>query len=290
MNSKQSFTNKCQSMIHQEFDFNHHNTKFFGQYWQADATKAIVILVHGMGEHSTRYTSSVIPEFLKHDISVIAYDQFGHGKTEGKKGHNPSFDAVLDCIKIVSEKAISLFGNTPTFLYGHSMGGNVVINYVLRRENSFKGVIATSPFLKLAFQPPSWKLSIGKVLQKIAPAMTMGNELDVTAISRDKTEVQKYINDPLVHDQISPNYSLTFMETGLWAIENAEKLATSMLILHGTGDRLISHKASAEFVKNTNGKAIIKLFENGFHELHNDFCKEEMIETAINWIKTQLNN
>ncbi len=275
-------------MIHKEFDFNHYNTKFYGQYWQADTTKAVVILVHGMGEHATRYTSSIIPEFLKHDISVITYDQFGHGKTEGKRGHNPGFDAVLDCVKIVAEKANTLFGNVPTFLYGHSMGGNVVINYVLRRENNFKGVIATSPFLRLAFQPPSWKLSIGKVLQKIAPSMTMGNELDATAISRDKAEVQKYIDDPLVHGQISPNYSLTFMETGEWAIKNASKLTIPMLVLHGTGDRLISHKASEEFAHNSNN-VTLKLFEDGYHELHNDLCKEEFIHTIVHWIEFQFN-
>jgi len=275
-------------MIHEEFDFNYHNTKFYGQYWQADNTKALVILVHGMGEHATRYTSSIIPEFLKHDISVISYDQFGHGKTEGKRGHNPSFDAVLDCVKIISEKANTLFGNVPTFLYGHSMGGNVVINYVLRRKHSFTGVIATSPFLRLAFQPPSWKLFIGKILQKIAPSMTMGNELDVTAISRDKAEVQKYIDDPLVHDKISSNYSLTFMKTGEWAIKNAAKLTVPMLVLHGTGDRLISHKASEEFAHNSSN-VTLKLFEGGYHELHNDLCKEDFIHTIVHWIELQFN-
>ncbi len=275
-------------MHHQEFQFNNHNTKFFGQYWTATNTIAIVILVHGMGEHSTRYTSSVIPTFLQHDISVIAYDQFGHGKTEGKRGHNPGFDAVLDCVQIVSKKAKSVFGDVPTFLYGHSMGGNVVINYVLRRKHHFTGVIATSPFLRLAFQPPSWKLAIGKILHKIAPAMTMGNELDTNAISRDQDEVQKYIDDPLVHDQISANYSLIFMKTGEWAIENAKNLNTPMLVLHGTGDQLISHKASLEFVENTHGKATLKLFEDGYHELHNDLCKQEMIETSVNWIQSQL--
>ena len=58
-------------MIHKEFDFYNHNIKFFGQYWQTPSTNAVIILVHGMGEHSTRYADFVIPEFLKNDISVI---------------------------------------------------------------------------------------------------------------------------------------------------------------------------------------------------------------------------
>ena len=128
-------------MIHKEFDFYNHNIKFFGQYWQTSSTQAVIILAHGMGEHSTRYANFVIPEFLKNNISVITYDQFGHGKTQGKRGHNPGYKAVLDCIDIVINKANAIFGDIPVFLYGHSMGGNVVINYVLKRKNNLNGVI-----------------------------------------------------------------------------------------------------------------------------------------------------
>ena len=275
-------------MTHQEFQFNVSNIHLFGQYWKADTSKAVVILVHGMGEHSTRYTDSVIPVFLEHNISVISYDQFGHGKTEGKKGHNPNYKAILDCVDSIVEKAILVFGSIPLFLYGHSMGGNVVINYVLRRKHSFTGVVATSPFLRLAFQPPAIKLAIGKILQKIAPSLTMGNELNADDISRDKKEVEKYINDPLVHDRISPNYSLTFIETGEWAINNAQLLAVPMLLLHGTGDKIISYKASKEFVENTNGTSTLKLFEGAYHELHNDLCRDEMFKVVIDWIEAQL--
>ncbi len=275
-------------MAPQEFQFNIHHTVLQGYYWKAASAKAAIVLVHGMGEHAMRYADSVIPAFLKHDISVISYDQFGHGNTQGKKGHNPGYEAVLDCVQIVSEKALAIFGDIPLFLYGHSMGGNVVINYVLKRKHPFKGVIATSPFLRLAFQPPSWKLAIGKILQKIAPSLTMGNELDVNAISRDAAEVQKYTDDPLVHDKISPNYSLTFMKTGEWAIENASQLSIPMLVLHGTGDQIISYKASETFVKNTNGMATLHLFDGGYHELHHDLCKQEMMAMVVNWVESNL--
>jgi len=276
-------------MIHKEFDFYQDNIKLYGQYWQSTITKAVLVLVHGMGEHSTRYAEFVVPEFLKNDMSVITYDQFGHGKTEGKRGHNPGFAAVLDCVGIVIQKAQRIFAGAPVFLYGHSMGGNVVINYVLKRKHNLQGVIATSPFLRLAFQPPSWKITIGKLLQKIAPSVTMKNDLDVSAISRDTNEVQKYISDPLVHDKISPNYSLTFIKTGISAIKNASKLVCPMLLLHGTGDRITSHLATEEFTLKSNNNATIKLYKDGYHELHNDLCKKDFIFTIIQWVNFQLN-
>ncbi len=275
-------------MEHKEFNFNFYNTKFFGQYFRSTSVKGVIILIHGMGEHSSRYNDFLIPKFLEKNLSVITYDQFGHGKTEGKKGHNPNFEAVLATVTTVKDKAKEIFGNVPFFLYGHSMGGNVVLNYALRKEHSFKGIIATSPFLRISFKAPAWKLTIGKIIQKIAPSVTMPNELDPTHLSRDSEEVNKYVNDPLVHNKISPNYSLTFFETGEWAIANAQHLKTPTLLVHGTDDKITDCKASTEFVENTNGIAKLSLFKNGYHELHNDLEKEHFAETIIDWISNIL--
>ena len=276
-------------MPSQTFHFSVSNTLFFAQYWQPKkAPKAVIILVHGMGEHIGRYEKSVIPHLVKNGYAVVGYDQFGHGKTKGKRGHNPNFDAVLTCVTKVIIKSKKLFNNLPLFLYGHSMGGNVVLNYVLRRKHPFKGVIATSPFLRLAFQPPALKLTVGKLLHKIAPSLTMSNELNPNDISRISEEVLAYINDPLVHDKISPNYSIKFIETGQWALENAQNVNISTLLLHGTGDKIIDYKATKEFADKSNGLTTLKLFEGAYHELHNDLCRDDMLNTVTNWLNSQL--
>ncbi|MCH3883339.1 alpha/beta hydrolase [Tenacibaculum aquimarinum] len=274
-------------MTHKEFTFNIYKTDFFGQYWQPKNTKAVVVLVHGMGEHSTRYTTSVVPKLVEKEFSVVSFDHFGHGKTSGKRGHNPSFKAVLESISEVIKKAQKLHPNKPVFLYGHSMGGNAVINYTLRENHTLKGVIATSPMLKLAFTPPAWKLSIGKIMQKIAPSITLPSELDASGISRVQEEVDLYTNDPLVHDKVSPNFSLSFFDAADWAIENASKLETPMFLLHGTDDKIIDYKGTESFA-NKSKKATLKLYKGGYHELHNDLCKEEMLEDVVNWLNSQL--
>jgi len=273
-------------MTHSEFNFHIYKTDFYGQVWKANTTKAVVVLVHGMGEHSGRY-KHVANKLTENEFSVVAFDQFGHGKTSGKRGHNPNFDAVLESVSKTIEKAKELFPNKPIFLYGHSMGGNVVINYSIRKQHTLKGVIATSPFLRLAFQPSKIKLIMGKLLQKITPSITLENELNINAVSRDKTEVDKYVNDPLIHNKISPNFSLTFIETGKWAIENAHKLKTPILLLHGTADEIIDYKGSKEFANNAKN-ATLKLYKDGYHELHNDLCKKEMLQDVVNWLNSQL--
>ena len=237
-------------MINKEFSFQSNGTRFFGQYWQAEKTNAVLVLLHGMGSHSGRW-SSMAKKLTENNFSVVSYDNFGHGKTLGKRGHNPSYEALLDVVDDVIREAKELFLNKPVFLYGHSMGGNIVVNYVLRRKHSLNGVVASSPFLKLAFQPPVWKIHLGKLMQKIAPSITLGNELNPADVTRDQNEVDKYKDDDFVHHKISPNYSLKLFETGEWAIKNAHQLNIPMIMLHGTGDKIIDYKGSVAFSKKT---------------------------------------
>jgi acylglycerol lipase len=271
-----------------EFEFQVAETTLQGQYYSPVISKAVIILVHGMGEHSKRYEKQVVPFLLNNSMAVISYDQFGHGRSKGKPGHHPGYVYLLDSIDQMIAKANELYQDTPVFLYGHSMGGNVVINYSLKRPGRLKGVVATSPFLRLAFDPPEWKMAFGRIIDRILPSFTMPNEIDVSALSRDKKEIEAYQKDPLVHDRVSTRYSLKFMKTGQWAIEQARELKIPMLLLHGTNDRLTSHLASGEFAAKAQGKVELVLFEGGYHELHHDLDKEKVLETIVDWIQKEI--
>lgn len=271
---------------HNIFNFKLEKIKFFGQYWQPEKTEAVLVVVHGMGEHSGRYGTHFAEAFNKKNIAVLAYDQFGHGKTGGKKGHTPGYNYNLDSIDIMLDKAKELFGEIPTFLYGHSMGGNLVANHILRRQSDITGAIISSPMLRLAFTPPAWKLTVGGWLRNIYPTFTESTGLEVSDISRDKAEVIKYKNDPLVHDKITINYSLPFFEAGEWAITNAGILNHKIFIFHGTGDKITDHKATVSYAENAGKNAKLKLYEGGYHELHNDLCKAEVLKDMTDWIES----
>jgi len=265
------------------FTFTLHNKKLHGQYWQPKLIKSVIVLVHGMGEHKGRFENSVIKHLINVGYAVVAFDLYGHGKSEGKRGHCPSYNALLDAVEKAIQKAETLFPDKAISLYGHSLGGNIVINYALKRENKLKSIIASSPFLRLAFQPPKWKVSLGKMMLNIFPSITLPSEIDATAISRENNEVKRYTEDKLIHGKISPMYLFPVVEAGQWAINNAQKLDKPILVLHGTGDKIIDHNGSISFCKNTKN-AQLELFENGYHELHHDSCKEEFIESIIKWL------
>ena len=270
-----------------EFEFDAFGATIFYRVRKPDECQGVVVLVHGFGEHSGRYLEHVIPMLLETNMAVVSYDNIGHGKSGGKRGHCPNYGALLDILNVVTVRAAEKFPDLPLFLYGHSMGGNLVLNYALRHKTQVAGIVATSPYLRLAFQPPKWKMAVGRLLLKVWPSLTMRSGLDPSGISRVREEVEKYKADPLVHDKVSPMYSFPVMSAGAWAIAHAERLAVKTLLLHGMADPIIDSKGTEEFHQKSN-KTELKLFEGGYHELHHDECREEMLQIVQNWLKEQL--
>lgn len=282
------FLKKLHSMTQDEFWIPVKDEKLFGSYYDPNAAKAVVVLVHGMGEHSGRYADFVIPKLLNAKFGVIAYDQFGHGKTTGKRGHNPGYTCVLSALELMIEKARIIFGNLPVFIYGHSMGGNVVLNFGLKNPNLLQGIISSSPFLRLSFSPPGWKLRLAKWMQSVYPSITLRNGIDPNSLSRNPQAVEEYKNDPRVHDRVSPNYSIPFIRQGQWAMDHAKELQIPTLILHGTADQLTDHKASEAFAKANPEFVQLKLYPDCYHELHNEFVREEFLDYIVRWIEQNL--
>lgn len=271
----------------QEFKIHTNGSEIYGAHVSPLSIKGVVVLVHGFGEHSGRYLQNVLPMLIKNDFAVVTYDNVGHGKSSGKRGHCPSFDALLDILQAIIDRAKGYYPEIPVLLYGHSMGGNLVLNYALRRENDIAAIIATSPYLRLAFQPPKWKMVIGKWMLNRLPSITMPSGLDPNGISRIPEEIEKYKNDPLVHDRVSPMFSFPIMHAGEWAITNADKLKINSLLIHGTADPIIDFKGTEEFHEQSNLTSL-HLFEGGYHELHNDIDKVKMFETISTWLDDQI--
>ena len=132
--------------------------ELFVHFWKTEDPKGLLCIIPGYSEHGGRFRH--VAEFLTaKQITVMAIDSRGHGKSKGLRGHTPSLDHMLDDIEEALKLARSEYNEIPIFLLGQSMGGNLVLNYVLRKPtNELSGFVASSPWLQLAFEPPKWKL------------------------------------------------------------------------------------------------------------------------------------
>ena len=125
-------------------------------------------------------------------------------------------------------------------------------------------------------------------MYRIYPTLAMSNELDRVALSRDHDVVSAYNADPLVHDRVSARLAIDMLDSGLWLLDNAHRLRIPTLLVHGTADRVCSAPASQEFAEKAGEICTIKLWEDLYHETHNEPEKIEVINFTVAWINDQL--
>jgi alpha-beta hydrolase superfamily lysophospholipase len=176
----------------------------------------------------------------------------------------------------------------PRFLYGHSMGGNLVLNYVLRRQPPLAGVVVTAPWLRLVTPPPRLQVSLLQLIDRFHPTLTLSNRLDPLVLSRDLAVAQAYKSDPLVHDRISIRLFLNITESGQWALAHAHEFQLPLLLIHGSADRLISAEASREFAGRIPQNCLLKLWPDLCHEPHNEPEQAEVFSFILDWLQPHL--
>lgn len=265
--------------------------KLSGYLWEPkENPKALINLIHGFGEYSERYDHWAMM-FVEKGVIVHAIDNRGHGRSDGRRGHINSFDDFLNDVDVLIKESTKLYPELPQFIYGHSMGGNIVSNYILKRDHKLTAAVISSPWLRLTFNPSALTLFFARIMKRLFPKFTQNANLDVKGVSHDHVVVNKYLNDSLIHEKISARMFFEIYQAGNWVIENADKLNIPALVQHGSGDKITSHKASKEFVDNAKkeGKDIIyKEWDGLYHELHNELEKEKVFEFVINWIESKL--
>ncbi|MEW6180156.1 MAG: lysophospholipase [Chloroflexota bacterium] len=270
------------------FEFNwintHHHINYYGNEWKPQNSPiGVIVLVHGLGEHIGRY-KHVAQVFTGNGYSVLACDHAGHGQSGGKRGHVDSYEWFFEELDYLLDRCRQNYADLPIFLYGHSLGGSIVLAYLLKRKPHVRGAIVTSPGIKLA-SDPGVMLIFGKILNRLVPSTALNNGLKIEGLSKDPQVVEAYKNDPLVHPWISARLGMELIETGEWIRENGEQIHIPMLLLHGSADLLTSVEGSRQLAaKNPHFITYIE-WEGGYHELHNEPDKDAVFRVILDWLE-----
>lgn len=252
-----------------------------GLKWEIDNPKANLILVHGAGEHVGRYNHWA--KLFNHQlINVYGVDHYGHGNSPGARGHLTNYDLYLNEIKALKKMIDDQADGLPLLLYGHSLGGNIVLNWILEQEKSVDYVIASAPWIKLKLVPPTWKISLMKWLSGILPALSQSNELDPNWLSRDKLVVERYINDSLVHNKITLSAANILFQRAEILDNYNKQISEKVLIIHGLDDKITDAAASQAFAARTG--IDYHSVKGLYHELHNEPEQIEIFNYICNWL------
>ena len=259
------------------------NHKLFVWHVSPESTpKALILLVHGHGEHSKRYLHWA-ERFVENGYAFLTWDLIGHGHSDGQRGHIHHYEQLLLEIDLAITKANEFFPNIPVILYGHSMGGNIVLNHAIRRCCRVDGIIATSPWLKLTNPLSPFLEFVVSVLNYVAPFIPIKSSVSPSEISHLEEEVKKYKTDPLVHGTITPQLYVAIRNAGEYVLKYARKIKTPLLLMHGEADQITLFDVSKEISSKIDCCTFVP-WPNMYHELHNETVRGIVFETIVKWI------
>jgi alpha-beta hydrolase superfamily lysophospholipase len=191
-------------------------------------------------------------------------------------------------IDLLLEQARTCFPGLPIILYGQSAGGILVLYYGLLRKPEVKGVIASSSTIHTAVEQQKIKVVLAKVLGSLSPNTLTVSGLDPKSISRDEKVVQAYIDDPFVHNKISFGLGKMMLDMTTWTLAHASKFSLPLLLLHGKADTIAFPSSSVEFAAPLKEKCTLVLWDDAYHELHNESEKNEVFKTMTLWMDARL--
>ncbi|MEL6590015.1 MAG: lysophospholipase [Bacteroidota bacterium] len=262
-------------------------SSLFGQSWTPSTEpKAVVLLVHGLGEHSDRYPH-VAQQMTDAGFKLMSYDLRYHGRSPGKRAYIERFDRLVADLEEIAQQVHLAHQDIPLFLYCQSLGGAVVSLFLIRNSTfPVKGAVLSSPALQVGADISPFLVKLAKWINMLAPKLKV-QALNVDNLSRNREVVEQYINDPLVYS--GKNYARTGYES-IRAIDEIqarmEEFQTPVLILHGTEDGLTNPEGSKQLYARAGVEdKQLRLFEGWYHELHNEPDGASVIQEIISWIE-----
>lgn len=252
------------------------------------APRAWVALVHGYGDHSGRYRW-VIERLVEQGLGVLAFDYRGHGRADGARGDCGQWSDYLADLEVFWARVLRAAGGLPTFVLAHSHGALIVTHWALRRPAGLSGLVLSSPFYHLAFDPPALKVLAARLLLRVAPGLPLSNELEVEALSRDPAWQAATAKDPLYGHVTTPRWFFGCMAAQAALAGRGRGLTQPVLVLAGSDDRIASMPA-AKALFDTFGAddKTWKDYPDFRHEVLCELNRERPLGDIVAWISSHL--
>jgi acylglycerol lipase len=275
-------------MIHNEYSWKSYDgLLLFGQCWMPDGNpQAVISYVHGFKDHSSRFEKWAL-RLTENGYGVAAIDLRGHGRSQGRRGYAPGFNSYVKDVLVLCQRARELHPQCPHILYGHSLGGNIVTNYLLSQDLQPAAAVISSPWFTLTIKPSMLKTTMAHLAQIFAPGALVSSDLDANGLSHNKEVVDEYLRDPLVHNSILPRLFFEIEENGMKASKSIYKINVPLLVMHGAADPITSCKPTRNFVMHAGPLTAFKEWPGCYHELHNETNEKEVFTYLLTWLNLQ---
>jgi acylglycerol lipase len=273
-------------MKHKEGRFKgYKGLKLYYQYWLPDKRpKAVLLVAHGLAEHSGRY-KNLVNYFVPKGYAVYALDHRGHGRSEGTRSYIDRFSDYLADLKTFFDKVREEQGDAKIFLVGHSMGGTIATAYAIEHQKELAGLILSGALLTALGGVSPVLLAMAGVIAVLLPKMGVV-VLDASTISRDQAVIDAYVNDPLVfRGKVPARTGAELTKVCKKLPERMPEIKLPMLIMHGSADQLVPQEGSKLLYELAGSKdKTLKFYEGLYHEIFNEPEHKQVFVDMETWL------
>jgi acylglycerol lipase len=259
------------------------------QCWLPDGpARAVLLLVHGLAEHSGRY-ANLVRHFVPLGYAVYGLDHVGHGKSDGRRAFVRRFEDFLLPLETYSGMVRRAHPGLPVFLVGHSMGGLIGAAYLLDHQDEFRGAVLSGPSVRIPDNISPAIIFAGKVLSRLLPGAGI-LALDPRGVSRDPAVVKAYVEDPLVHTgKTTARLGAELLKAMQRVMAQANRIRLPLLILQGGADRLVDPRG-ARMLHELAGSSdkVLRVYEGLYHEVYNEPEHKQVLADVEAWLDRQL--
>ncbi len=249
---------------------------------------AAVLIVHGYAEHSGRY-AHVARRLTAHGYAAYAYDQRGHGRSQGPRAFVRRFDEYVADLHQVMRSIQRQLQGTPLFLLGHSMGGAVAALYCLEHGARPEGLILSSPALKVHSSVPDRLQPLGRPLSRLAPRLP-ADRIDPAHLSRDPDVVARVNADPLYyHGPVLLRFAAELVQAGERIRSQMDRLDLPLLLLQGADDKIVGpHAGYALYHRAASADKTLHRYDDFYHETLNEIDNERVLRDLTDWLDARI--
>jgi acylglycerol lipase len=252
----------------------------------AGPLRGVVVVTHGLGEHLGRY-GHVAEVLTARGLGVVTWDLRGHGRSSGDRGDAPAYEDLIADMEAVC--AAFREEGKPLFLFAHSMGGQLALRYLQERQPVCAGAVIASPWLRLAFNPPWWKLALARLALLTWPRFPQKTGNTWARLSRDFEHLASFPDLHLAHHVITARLYFAVRQAGEAALADAGKLRLPLLLAHGDEDPITCHHATGElFARAASEDKTLRYLPGALHETHNALDRAIILKEIGDWVEARL--
>ena len=262
--------------------------ELYARSWAPEGQpKAVIALLHGLGDHSGRYPRLV--ELLPAaGYAVAAYDMRGHGRSGGPRGHAPSYDTLMDDVDRHLAETRARFPGLPTILYGHSFGGAQALCYCLKRAPAgIRAVVASAPGLGAGVRQGPGKILMARLLSRVVPTLRIPLGAPPGSLSHDPAWLKTTAEDPLFETTFSVRLGMEMLRANEWVLGHGS-FPLPLLLMQGTEDRHVDAAQNIAFAQRLSGDVTLKVWQGFGHEMHNEVERDAAIQYMRQWLDAHL--